>query len=85
MGQIWQVFQTFSERWQGYREVAKPIEHVASEAALCDFLVQLGITGGDHPHIDLHGMIRAHGFDCAFLQEAQDGRLLHKAKLIGTQ
>ena len=84
-GQIRNVFQTFPEWWQGHREVAKPVENVASETALGDFLVQLGIAGGDYPHIHLHGMVRAHGFDSAFLKKTQDGRLLHKPQFVGTQ
>jgi len=49
----------------------EPVEQVRAKAPRVDQRGEILVRGGDHPHIQLHGLIAAQGFDFLLLEHAQ--------------
>ena len=65
--QLSDVAAAFPQRRYAQRDHVEAVEEIGAEAALAYGLVQIAIRGGEHAHVDAHGLVAAHGFELALL------------------
>jgi len=61
------VFPPFSQRGHRNRKNTQPVPEIFPKPAPADFLFQIAIGGGDHPHVDFDGVGASQPFELTFL------------------
>ena len=65
------LLAAFAERRQVERQNLEAVEQILAEAALGDQLLEVGVGGGDDPHVNLDGVRLAERMNLMVLEEAK--------------
>jgi len=88
VGQQRNVGAPLAQRGHEDLEHVQPVIEVLAEAARLHGQLEVLVGGGDHPHVDLHGLDSAQSLELALLQHAQQldlGRRRQLADLVQEQ